>query len=180
VIVWVDLGGPNFNKRVYGGMVARPSGSEYPSLGLGLGTAGLTRRTGASPAKAARSWRSPGARKRSGKTRCAGGQPLRPRAGRRHALLRDRITSGTAKREAATGSASSPCFPNWIGDGPWRLTMNDPEKTTIRSGWLEFGTGSAKNMDNEGGRPFLFPGKVPGYKTSSRCRPHQSSLFPLH
>ena len=25
-------------------------------------------------------------------------------------------------------------------------------------------TGSAKNMDNEGGRPFLFPGKVPGYE----------------
>ena len=34
----------------------------------------------------------------------------------------------------------------------------------IRSAWLEFGTDSAKNMDNEGGRPFLFPGKVPGYE----------------
>jgi len=42
--------------------------------------------------------------------------------------------------------------------------MNDAEKTTVRSAWLEFGTGSAKNMDNEGGRPFLFPGKVPGYE----------------
>jgi len=56
-------------------------------------------------------------------------------------------------------------FPNWITDGkPWNLRMNDPEKTTIRSAWLEFGTGSAKNMDNEGGRPFVFPGKVPGYE----------------
>ncbi|MGP8246578.1 MAG: DUF4038 domain-containing protein [Bryobacteraceae bacterium] len=55
-------------------------------------------------------------------------------------------------------------YPNWITDGkPWHLTMNDPQKTTIRSAWLEFGTGSAKNMDNEGGRPFEFPGKVPGY-----------------
>jgi hypothetical protein len=55
-------------------------------------------------------------------------------------------------------------FPNWKTDGkPWHLMMNDPAKTTIRSAWLEFGTGSAKNMDNEGGRPFLFPGKVPGY-----------------
>lgn len=62
-------------------------------------------------------------------------------------------------------------FPNWHPDGhSWRLVMNDEDKTTIRSAWLEFGTGpdartgSAKNMTNEGGRPFLFPGKVPGYE----------------
>jgi hypothetical protein len=55
-------------------------------------------------------------------------------------------------------------FPNWKTDGkPWHLTMDDAAKTTIRSAWLEFGTGSAKNMDNEGGRPFFFPGKVPGH-----------------
>jgi hypothetical protein len=57
------------------------------------------------------------------------------------------------------------CFPNWITDGkPWNVTMNDPDKTTIRSAWLEFGVNSAKNMDNEGGRPFRFPGKVAGYE----------------
>ncbi len=56
-------------------------------------------------------------------------------------------------------------FPNWMTDGqPWRVTMNDAAKTTVRSAWVEFGTGSAKNMDNEGGRPFAFPGKVPGYE----------------
>jgi hypothetical protein len=56
-------------------------------------------------------------------------------------------------------------FPNWATDGlPWHIVMNDADKTTVRSAWLEFGTGSAKNMDNEGGRPFLFPGKVPGYE----------------
>jgi hypothetical protein len=56
-------------------------------------------------------------------------------------------------------------FPNWMTDSqPWHVVMNDPEKTTVRSAWLEFGTGSAKNMDNEGGRPFQFPGKVPGYE----------------
>ncbi len=56
-------------------------------------------------------------------------------------------------------------FPNWATDGlPWRIVMDDPDKTTLRSAWLEFGTGSAKNMENEGGRPFLFPGKVPGYE----------------
>lgn len=56
-------------------------------------------------------------------------------------------------------------FPNWMTDDkPWHLMMNDSAKTTVRSAWLEFGTGSAKNMDNEGGRPFFFPGKVPGYE----------------
>ena len=47
---------------------------------------------------------------------------------------------------------------------PWHIVMDDSAKTTVRSAWLEFGTGSAKNMDNEGGRPFFFPGKVPGYE----------------
>lgn len=56
-------------------------------------------------------------------------------------------------------------FPNWMTDDkPWHIVMNDSAKTTVRSAWLEFGTGSAKNMDNEGGRPFFFPGKVPGYE----------------
>ena len=55
-------------------------------------------------------------------------------------------------------------FPNWDNDGqPWHIVMNDPDHTTVRSAWLEFGTGpdnrtgTAKNMKNEGGRPFLFP-----------------------
>ena len=56
-------------------------------------------------------------------------------------------------------------FCNWNTDGlPWHIVMNDPDHTTVRSAWLEFGTGSAKDMTNEGGRPFLFPGKVPGYE----------------
>ena len=56
-------------------------------------------------------------------------------------------------------------FPNWMTDGqPWHVLMNDPAHTTVRSAWLEFGANSAKNMDNEGGRPFLFPGRVPEYE----------------
>jgi hypothetical protein len=56
-------------------------------------------------------------------------------------------------------------FPNWMTDGqPWHVVMNDAARTTVRSAWLEFGANSAKNMDNEGGRPFLFPGTVPGYE----------------
>jgi len=56
-------------------------------------------------------------------------------------------------------------FPNWANDGkPAHIVMDNPEHTVIRSAWLEFGANSAKNMDNEGGRPFLYPGKVPGYE----------------
>ena len=56
-------------------------------------------------------------------------------------------------------------FPNWETDGlPWHIVMDDAEKTTVRSAWMDFGTGSAKSMANEGGRPFEFPGKVPGYE----------------
>ena len=56
-------------------------------------------------------------------------------------------------------------FPNWGTDGrPFRLSMEDADKTPVRFAWLEFGTGSAKNMDNEGGKPFFFPGKVPGFE----------------
>lgn len=61
-------------------------------------------------------------------------------------------------------------FPNWDNDGQsWHLVR--PDGVTVRSAWLEFGTGpdartgTAKNMKNEGGRPFLFPGKAPGYET---------------
>ncbi len=56
-------------------------------------------------------------------------------------------------------------FPNWkTDDSSFHMVLRDSARTTLRSAWLEFGTGSAKNMDNEGGRPFFFPGKVPGYE----------------
>jgi hypothetical protein len=56
-------------------------------------------------------------------------------------------------------------FPNWFTDGkPASIRMDNPEHTVIREAWLEFGKASAKNMDNEGGRPFLYPGKVPGFE----------------
>jgi hypothetical protein len=56
-------------------------------------------------------------------------------------------------------------FPNWkTDDKSWLLRMEDSGRTTIRSAWMNFDNRSAKNMDNEGGRPFLFPGKVPGYE----------------
>jgi len=56
-------------------------------------------------------------------------------------------------------------FPNWANDGkPARIRLNDAERTGIRDAWQQAGTQSAKDMHNEGGRPFFFPGKVPGYE----------------
>jgi len=56
-------------------------------------------------------------------------------------------------------------FPAWANDGkPANLFMNDADKTPVRSAWGQPGTGSAKDMHNEGGRPFLFPGRVPGFE----------------
>jgi hypothetical protein len=56
-------------------------------------------------------------------------------------------------------------WPGWETDKySWHLYANDADHTLLRSAWLEFGTQSAKNVENEGGLPFLFPGKVPGYE----------------
>ena len=55
--------------------------------------------------------------------------------------------------------------PAWETDGlPAHIVTNDQDRLTVRAAWVEYGAGSAKNMDNEGGRPFQFPGKVPGYE----------------
>ena len=66
-------------------------------------------------------------------------------------------------------------FPTWADDGkPNHIAMNDDKHTYIRSAWTNNGCRrprpgdrpiSAKEMSNEGGRPFLFPGKVPGYES---------------
>ena len=46
-------------------------------------------------------------------------------------------------------------FPNWMTDAfPWRVVMNDPEKTVLRSAWLQFGTGESRGgvrLDGAGG-----------------------------
>ena len=56
-------------------------------------------------------------------------------------------------------------FPNWANDGrPPQIKLDDAEGTGIRSAWRQAGTQSAKDMYNEGGRPFFFPGRVPGYE----------------
>jgi hypothetical protein len=55
-------------------------------------------------------------------------------------------------------------FPHWANDGkPAQLSM--PDGTFVRDAWGQAGTKSAKDMrDEDGNRPFLFPGKVPGFE----------------
>jgi len=68
------------------------------------------------------------------------------------------------KRQQFNCIAMIAAFPNWANDGkPARLTMDDG--TVLRAAWRQPGTQSAKDMHNEARqRPFLFPGKVPGYE----------------
>jgi hypothetical protein len=56
-------------------------------------------------------------------------------------------------------------FPQWANDRlPHYVRLDDEEKTGLRDAWKIGNTELAKDMYNEGGRPFLFPGKVPGYE----------------
>jgi hypothetical protein len=57
-------------------------------------------------------------------------------------------------------------WPAWANDGyPPNIRLDDEAKTGVRDAWRQAGTQSAKDMHNEGGRPFFFPGRVPGYET---------------
>lgn len=65
-------------------------------------------------------------------------------------------------------------FPTWATDGESNhIEVGDEKHTYIRSAWTDNGCRppregegpiQAKDMSNEGGRPFEFPGKVPGYE----------------
>ena len=69
------------------------------------------------------------------------------------------------KEQGYNSVAILAAFPAWANDGrPTRIVLPDADRTPLRSAWPDPDTGSAKDMHNEGGRPFLFPGKVPGYE----------------
>jgi Protein of unknown function (DUF4038)/Domain of unknown function (DUF5060) len=203
VVVWVDLTGPDFDKRVYGfwdggrtfrvRLLATAPGEWHWRTGSDPEDSGLAGKSGSFVAA---EWSEE--EKDQNPLRCGF---LRPTANH-HALETADGTpffvlgdtwwaAGTNRfrwydddRERPIGPTAGfkdyvrfrkaqgynwvnmiAAFPNWETDGlPWHIVMNDRDLTTVRSAWLEFGTGSAKNMDNEGGRPFLFPGKVPGYE----------------
>lgn len=53
--------------------------------------------------------------------------------------------------------------PAWASDGKPPIIMMD-DGTYVRAAWKQPGTNSAKDMHNDGGRPFAFPGKVPGFE----------------
>jgi Protein of unknown function (DUF4038)/Domain of unknown function (DUF5060) len=203
VIVWVDLTGPDFQKRVYGfwdgGRTFRVrllatapgewrwrSGSEPEDSGLArqsgsfVATEWTEEEKGANPLR--RGFLRPSANHHA--LESADGTPFFVLGDTWYSVGTNRFRWHDDDRERPIGPEAGfkdyvrfrkaqgynwvnviAAFPNWMTDGlPWHIVMNDPEKTTVRSAWLEFGTGSAKNMDNEGGRPFLFPGKVPGYE----------------
>jgi hypothetical protein len=55
--------------------------------------------------------------------------------------------------------------PTWANDGlSPKIKMEDAYQTCIRAAWMDTDSSSAKDMHNEGGRPFLFPSKLEGYE----------------
>jgi hypothetical protein len=78
------------------------------------------------------------------------------------------------KKQGFNAIAILAAYPTWATDGlEANIRMEDEQKTCIRSAWKVDGhvtpldpqkyNTQAKDMHNEGGRPFLFPGKVEGY-----------------
>ncbi len=69
------------------------------------------------------------------------------------------------KRQGYNCIATIAAFPSWADDGlPPEVRIDDGANTCLRDAWPHPSSGSAKDMHNEGGRPFLFPGKVAGYE----------------
>jgi hypothetical protein len=69
------------------------------------------------------------------------------------------------KRQGYNLIAMIAALPAWANDGlPASIWFNEAAGIGIRQAWQQAGTRSAKDMHNEGGRPFFFPGKVPGYE----------------
>ena len=69
------------------------------------------------------------------------------------------------KKQGYNGIAMLAAHPAWAEDGyPATVMMDDEKRTVLRSAWESPGKGTSKNMHNEGGRPFFFPGNVPGYE----------------
>jgi hypothetical protein len=203
VVIWVDLAGPGFTKRIYGfwdggqtfhvRIVATKPGAWTWKSGSNPNDPGITGKSGSFMAIAwneneknenplRRGFLRPSANNHA--LDYADGTPFLAIGDTWYSLGANRFMWYDDDIERPIGPSAGfkdyvryrkaqgynwfnviAAFPNWMTDGKsWHIIMNDSAKTTVRSAWLEFGTGSAKNMDNEGGRPFFFPGKVPGYE----------------
>jgi len=78
------------------------------------------------------------------------------------------------KKQGFNCIAMLAAFPAWADDGaPWRIVLDEKANLGVRSAWVHQGDMRggkrhdrmrAKDMHNEGGRAFLFPGKIPGYE----------------
>ena len=94
-------------------------------------------------------------------------RPIGPEAGfKDYARLR--------KGQGFNSVAIIAAFPNWANDEqPWEVWLDKNSDLGVRSAWVDQDDIAshrprdhwhAKDMSNEGGRAFLFPGKVPGYE----------------
>jgi hypothetical protein len=203
VVVWVDLKGPGFQKRVYGfwdgandfrvrvlatapGAWSWKSGSSPLDSGLGGKTGGFTAQPWSEADKAENTCRRGFLRPTSN------GHAFEQADGAPFLLLGDTWWSTASfrfpwtsdddahpmgpqatfkdmvrfrKAEGFNSVAMIAAFPNWANDGkPSNLNMNDADRTLVRNAWADPKTRSAKDQHNEGGQPFLFPGRVPGYE----------------
>lgn len=70
------------------------------------------------------------------------------------------------KEQGYNSIAMLAALPNWSNDGePAFIEIeHEGKKISLRAAWGQAGTNSAKDMHNEGGKPFAFPGRVPGYE----------------
>ncbi|WP_417580729.1 DUF4038 domain-containing protein [Pelagibacterium sp.] len=202
VLVWVDLEGPGFSRRVYGfwdggdkwivRVLATAPGEWRWTSGSAPNDTGLSGRTGSFEAE---SWSeaalndNPNRRGMIGVTPDGRGLqyadgtpyfligdtwwslpsyrfPLGDGDGRTgplgaDATLNDYIAVRKAQGFNCVGLIAAQ--PAWANDGaPNSLQMEDG--TWVRAAWKQPGTQSAKDMHNEGGRPFAFPGKVPDFE----------------
>ena len=203
VVVWVDLKGPDFDKRCYGfwdggntfrvRVVATSPGNWTWKSGSDQSDPGLNGKTGGFTATA---WTE--AEKRLNICRrgfirpTANGHAFEHADGTPFFLVGDTWWSvptfryrwydddeprpiGPAmglkdavryrKVQGYNCIAMIAAHPAWASDGrPTRLKTEDG--TVIRSAWGQAGTNSAKDMhDEDGNRPFLFPGRVPGFES---------------
>ena len=94
-------------------------------------------------------------------------RPIGPEAGFKDYV---RLRKGQGFNSVAIIAA----FPNWAHDSAsWNVWYDKKADVAVRSAWADQGDIAnhvprdqwhAKDMTNEGGRAFLFPGKVPGYE----------------
>ena len=202
MLVWVDLEGPGFSRRVHGfwnggnewvvRVLATAPGEWRWTSGSAPDDSGLSGRSGSFVSE---DWsvsdldENPNRRGMIGVT--ADGRGLQYADGTPYFLLGDTWWSlpsfrfPLAEGEGRTGPLGPDatlndyvavrkaqgynCIgliaaqPAWANDGaPNNLQMDDG--TWVRAAWKQPGTQSAKDMHNEGGRPFEFPGKVPGFE----------------